>query len=186
MSMDETASKREGLARLEIERTYRERRRGLLAWALRFAPDAATAEDVLQDAFIRAVANADALGPVEDLAAWIFSVMRNRFTDLWRGERARRRAGAVDISDDVLNQVAAEAGFDARDELIRREMLDALRIAVDALPAPQREVINAQALGDTGFSELAKTTGVSIDTLMARKRYAIRKLSVALKLWIED
>lgn len=172
--------------RTAIERTYRERGRGFLAWARRHAPDAATAEDVFQDAFIRALANADALSLVEDVAAWIFSAMRNRLIDLWRGEGAKRRAGAVELSEEVLERVAAEAGLDAQDQLERNEMLAALEVAIDALPAPQREVIRAQALGGIGFKELAEATGVSMDTLMARKRYAMRKLAAALEYWMDD
>lgn len=169
-----------------LERTYRERRRGFLAWARKHAPDPATAEDILQDAFIRALANADALEPVEDLAAWIFSAMRNRLVDLWRGERTRRKAGVTVVAQDVLEQVAAEAGFDAADVYQRNEMLAALEVAIDALPADQREVIKAQALGEVTFRELAARTGEPIDTLMARKRYAIRKLASALKYWMND
>jgi RNA polymerase sigma factor (sigma-70 family) len=169
-----------------IERTYRERRRGFLAWARRHAPDAETAEDILQDAFIRAIANADALVPVQDVAAWIFSAMRNRLTDLWRGEGARRRAGAIELPEEVLERVATEAGLDPQDRFQRDEMLTALEVAIEALPAPQRQVIRAQALGEVGFRELAEATGVSIDTLMARKRYAIRKLAAALEYWMDD
>lgn len=182
MSESEAAS----AAKKAIERTYRERGRGFLAWARRHAPDAATAEDILQDAFIRALANADALAPVEDLAAWIFSAMRNRLTDLWRGEGARRRAGAIDIPEAVLEGVAVEAGLDPQDRLQRHEILAALEVAIQALPGPQRDVIRAQALGGLAFRELAKATGVSIDTLMARKRYAIRKLAAALEYWMDD
>jgi RNA polymerase sigma factor (sigma-70 family) len=169
-----------------IERTYRERRRGFLAWARRHTPDAETAEDILQDAFVRALANADALSPVEDLAAWIFSVMRNRLIDLWRGRSARRRAGATDLSEHVLEEVAAGAGLDPQDQYLRNEMHAALEVAIEALPAEQREVIRAQALGGVAFKELAQATGVSIDTLMARKRYAIRKLAAALEYWMDD
>lgn len=172
--------------RKTIERTYRERRRGFLAWARRHAPDAETAEDILQDAFIRALANADALSPVEDFAGWIFSVMRNRLIDLWRGQDARRRAGATELREQVLEEVAAEAGLDPQDQLLRYEIHAALEVAIEALPAEQREVIRAQALGGVAFRELADATGVSIDTLMARKRYAIRKLAAALEYWIDD
>ena len=170
-----------------IERTYRERGRGFLAWARRHAPDAATAEDILQDAFLRALANADALSPVADLAAWIFSAMRNRLIDLWRGEGARQRAGALELPAEVLiEEIAVEAGLDPEDQLQRSEMLAALEVAIDALPGAQREVIRAQALGEVGFKELAEATGVSIDTLMARKRYAMRKLAAALEYWMDD
>jgi RNA polymerase sigma factor (sigma-70 family) len=172
--------------RTTIERTYRERGRGFLAWAKRHAPDPETAEDILQDAFLRALANADALSPVADLAGWIFSTMRNRLIDLWRGEGAKRRAGATEFSEKVLEEVAAEAGLDPEDQLQRSEMLAALEIAVEALPATQRDVIRAQALDGVGFKELAAATDVSIDALMARKRYAIRKLAAALEYWMDD
>jgi len=185
-TMSERESEGASATKSAIERTYRERGRGFLAWARRHAPDAETAEDVFQDAFIRALTNADALSLVEDLGAWIFSAMRNRLVDLWRGEGSRRRAGAIDLPEDVLEGVAAQAGLDARDQLQRKEMLTALELAIEALPAPQREVIRAQALGGIGFRELAEKTGVSIDTLMARKRYAIRKLAAALEYWMDD
>jgi RNA polymerase sigma factor (sigma-70 family) len=172
--------------RKAIERAYRERGRGFLAWARRHAPDGETAEDILQDAFIRALANAYTLSPVEDLAAWIFSTMRNRLIDLWRGEDAKRRAGVIELSEGILEEVAAEAGLDPQDQLLRNEMLAALEVAIDALPTPQREVIRAQALGEVGFKELAEAKGVPIDALMARKRYAIRKLAAALEYWMDD
>ena len=184
--MSETAREGALATRKSIEQTYRERGRGFLAWAKRHAPDAATAEDVLQDAFLRALTNADALSPVQDLAAWIFSAMRNRLIDLWRGEAARRRAGITEVSEKVLERIAVEAGLDPQDQLLRDDILTALEVAIEALPAPQRDVIRAQALGEVGFKELAQTTGVSIDTLMARKRYAIRKLAAALEYWMDD
>jgi RNA polymerase sigma factor (sigma-70 family) len=184
--MSESEGEGASATRRAIERTYRERGRGFLAWARRHTPDAATAEDILQDAFIRALTNVDALSPVEDLAAWIFSAMRNRLVDLWRGQGSRRRAGAIELPAEVLEAVAVEAGLDPQDRLLRNEMLAALEVAIDALPAPQREVIRAQALGGVAFRELADATGISIDTLMARKRYAIRKLAVALEYWMDD
>jgi len=182
MSEGEDAS----ATRESIERTYRERGRGFLAWARRHARDAATAEDILHDAFLRALANVDALSRVEDLGAWIFTAMRNRLVDLWRREGARQRAGAIELPEEVVEAVAAEAGLDPEDQLVRSEMLAGLEVAIEALPAPQREIIRAQALGEAGFKELAQATGVSIDTLMARKRYAMRKLAAALEYWMDD
>ena len=172
-------------ARRHIERAYRERRRGFLAWARRHAPDLETAEDILQDAFGRALANASALSIVEDVGAWIFTAMRNRLADLWRGEGARRRAGAVELSPELFGEIASEAGYDPADRLVRDELLAALEVAIEALPEKQREVLRAQALDGLTFKELAERTGESIDTLMARKRYAIRKLAAALDYWME-
>jgi len=184
--MSESEGQDDSATRKTIERTYLERGRAFLAWARRHAPDAATAEDILQDAFVRALANVNALSPVEDLAAWIFSAMRNRLIDLWRSGGARQRAGAIELPREVIEEIAAEAGLNPLDQLQRNEMLAALELAIEALPAPQREVIRAQALGGVAFRELAEATGVSIDTLMARKRYAIRKLATALEYWMDD
>jgi RNA polymerase sigma factor (sigma-70 family) len=169
-----------------IEKTYRERRGGFLAWAKRHAPDEASAEDALQDAFIKAIANADALSLVENIAGWIFAAMRNRLIDLWRRADTQKRIGAVELSEETIEKIAMEAGFDPYDALLRDELEEALAVAVEALPKEQREVIQAQGLDGTAFRELATKTGVSIDTLMSRKRRALRKLAAALEYWMED
>jgi len=181
IAVDESA-----FAKRTIEKTYRERRSGFLAWARRHAPDEETAEDVLQDAFIRAIANANAFSVVEDAAAWIFSTLRNRLIDLVRGESFRRKAGELDLRRETLEEIAVAAGFDAQDELLRGELVEALETAMAALPPEQRDVVLAQTLGGSTFAELAEKTGTSIDTLMSRKRRALRKLAAALEYWIED
>jgi RNA polymerase sigma factor (sigma-70 family) len=174
------------LTKTAIEKTYRERRSGFLAWARRHAPDEEAAEDALQDAFIGAIANASALSLANDIAGWIFTAMRNRLADLWRSRGARARAGAVDVPDAILEEVAAAAGLDPQDSLLRSELEEALATALEALPKEQREVLRAQAIEGLTFRELADKTGVSIDTLMARKRRALRKLAAALEYWMED
>ena len=182
MSVNDTAAQ----ATATIERAYRERKRGFLNWAIRHAPDESSAEDALQDAFIAAIANADALSMVEDVAGWIFASMRNRLIDLWRRAETRRRSGAVELSEEAIGEIAAEAGFDPSDTLVRDELEEALAVAIEALPKEQREVIQAQALDGEAFRELAERTGVPIDTLMSRKRRALRKLAAALEYWMED
>ncbi|MGD0838755.1 MAG: RNA polymerase sigma factor [Polyangia bacterium] len=169
-----------------IEQTYRERRSGFLAWAIKRVPDPDTAEDVLQDAFLRAVAAGSAFTVVEDAAAWVFSTLRNRLIDLWREGFAHQRAGEVVLSQETLERVAADAGFHPEDRAARNELLAALEAAVAALPPEQREVVLTQAIEGITFAELAKKTGISIDTLMARKRRAMRKLAAALEYWFED
>jgi RNA polymerase sigma factor (sigma-70 family) len=92
----------------------------------------------------------------------------------------------VDIPEETLEEIASTAGLDPQDALVRDEMLAALEVAIDALPEAQREVLRAQALGGLTFRELALRSGVSIDTLMARKRYAVRKLAAALEYFMDD
>ena len=97
----------------------------------------------------------------------------------------RRRAGAVEMPAEVFEEIAAEAGYDPQDRLVRDELLAALEVAIEALPEKQRDALRAQALEGVTFKELAERTGESIDTLMARKRYAIRKLAEALEYWMD-
>jgi RNA polymerase sigma factor (sigma-70 family) len=169
-----------------IEGTYRDRGTGFLAWARRHAPDAETAEDALQDAFLKAVANLDALAPVEDLAAWIFTAMRNRIVDLWRARKTHERAGERSVPEEVLGEIASTAGYDPNAELVRVEVFAAIEEEIAALPAAQREILQAQTRGGETFREIAERTGTSIDTLMARKRYAVKKLAVALEEWMDE
>jgi len=86
---------------------------------------------------------------------------------------------------EVFEEIAAEAGYDPQDRLVRDELLAALEVAIEALPEKQRDALRAQALEGVTFKELAERTGESIDTLMARKRYAIRKLAEALEYWMD-
>lgn len=140
MSKEMKEGESPGPAHREIERIYRERRSGFLARAERHGADAATAEEVVQDAFGKAIANASALSFIEDMAAWIFAAMRNRPTDLWRGEDDRRRAGLVDLPGDILAKIAEASGVDVHD--VRDEIEEALETAIEALPAEQREVLH--------------------------------------------
>ena len=91
----------------------------------------------------------------------------------------------MELSPELFEEIATEAGYDPADRLVRDELLAALEVAMEALPAAQREVLQAQALDGLTFKELAERSGESIDTLMARKRYAIRKLAAALDYWMD-
>jgi RNA polymerase sigma factor (sigma-70 family) len=112
--------------------------------------------------------------------------MRNRLVDLCRGEDARRRAGLVDLPEDILAEIAEASGIDVHDSLVRGEIEDALETAIEALPERQQEVLRAQAIEGITFRELSVRTGVPIDTLMALKRRAIKKIAAALEYWMED
>ena len=82
--------------------------------------------------------------------------------------------------------VIAGAGFDPLEEYVRECLVDALNDALRVLPDAQRRVVEAQVFGGKTFSELADASGESIDTLKARKRYAIQNLSRALRHWVSQ
>ncbi|MCX7028253.1 MAG: RNA polymerase sigma factor [Spirochaetes bacterium] len=169
-----------------VEAAYHERKGSLLTAARRMTRNAQDAEDVLQDVFAGALTNLDALSAVENIPGWLFATLRNRLTDLWRRTTARRRAGEIAVSGDTLSEIAVAVGLSPEDHVVMMELSDALADAIGALPSEQREVIEAQALEGIGFRELSERSGVSINTLTARKKYAIEKLARVLKDWAES
>jgi len=113
-------------------------------------------------------------------------MVRRRMIDAWRHERMREAAGEIDVAEETLSEIVAGAGLDPQDNFIRDSLVDALNDALRALPPAQRQVLEAQVFGGMSFREIAAATGESIDTLTARKRYALRNLSRSLRHWIDE
>ena len=101
-------------------------------------------------------------------------------------DRLRAASGETDVAEETLREIISGVGLDPQDGFMRDSLGDALNDALRALPAAQRRVVEAQVFGGLTFRELAEATGESIDTLMARKRYALRNLTRALRHWIEE
>jgi RNA polymerase sigma factor (sigma-70 family) len=167
----------------ELEQAYRQHKKGFLAWATRATRSLAEAEDLVQDAFATALADTESLIDVDDLAAWLFTSLRNRVRDSWRRSKTREKAGEADVSDEVIAEIVAAAGLDPAGLAEEAELAEALSAAVEELPEEQRAVIEAQVLDGFTFRELAEDSGISPDTLAARKRYAIKRLAGSLRDW---
>jgi RNA polymerase sigma factor (sigma-70 family) len=144
------------------------------------------AEDLLHDVFTETMESLPVVGTIRNLPAWVNAMVRRRMIDAWRHERVREAAGEIDVAEDTLSEIIAGAGLDPQDAYIRDSLVDALNDALRALPPAQRRVVEAQVFGGLTFREIAEATGESIDTLTARKRYALRNLSRALKHWIDE
>jgi RNA polymerase sigma factor (sigma-70 family) len=162
----------------------RERSR-LLSFIRRRVPDPRDAEDVLQDVFYELVEANRLLMPIEHVTGWLFRVARNRITDLFRRRRPESLGGAVVAVDhgrglqleDLLP--SPDAGPEAL--YARSVLLDELELAVVELPAEQREVFVAHELEGRSFKAMAAETGVSVNTLLSRKRYAVLRLRERLQ-----
>ena len=151
----------------------------------RRVPDPRDAEDVLQDVFSALVEANRLLMPVEHVTGWLFRVARNRITDLFRKKRPER-FGDTAVADDDDERLrledllpSPEAGPEAL--YARNVLLDELETAIDELPGEQREVFVAHELEGRTFKEMAAETGVSVNTLLSRKRYAVLRLRRRLR-----
>jgi RNA polymerase sigma factor (sigma-70 family) len=157
----------------------------LLNFIRRRVPDPRDAEDILQDVFYKLVEANRLLMPVDHITAWLFRVARNRIIDLFRKKQPESfsdlAAGGEDDEPLRLEELlsSVDEGPDALYE--RSLLLDELALAVDELPEEQREVFVAHELEGRSFKEMAAETGLSVNTLLSRKRYAVLHLRERLQ-----
>jgi RNA polymerase sigma factor (sigma-70 family) len=180
-----------GVERMAIERDRRisevvERERSRLRnFIRRRVPDPRDAEDILQDVFCELVEANRMLMPIGQVTGWLFRVARNRITDLFRKKKPESfgDAAAVGEDDGLLRLEELLPSPDAGPEALyaRSVLLAALELAVDELPAEQREVFVAHELEGRSFKAMAAETGVSVNTLLSRKRYAVLRLRERLQ-----
>ena len=148
--------------------------------------DSGEAEDILQDVFYELIEAYRLMKPVEQVTAWLFRVARNRMIDLFRKEKPNS------LNEPASSELEEDASHTLEDLLpspdegpeavyARNLLLDALDEALEELPAEQREVFVAHELLGRSFKEISAETGVSINTLLSRKRYAVLHLRRTLQ-----
>src|SRR3984885_1730176 len=152
--------------------------------------DQSDAEDILQEVFYELVEAYRMMKPVEQMTAWLFRVARNRITDLFRSKKrtwsteapVRAEDGDETQWEDLLP--SPDAGPES--SYARSVLLEELDAALDELPEEQREVFLAHEFLGYSFKELAEQTGVSVNTLLSRKRYAVLHLRERLQTIYND
>ena len=151
----------------------------------RRVPDPGDVDDILQDVFYRLVEANRLLMPIEHITGWLFRVARNRITDLFRKKQPETfsEIAVADESGEGLQFEDLLPSPDAGPEALyaRRLLLDELKQALRELPKEQREVFIAHELEGRSFKELAAESGVSVNTLLSRKRYAVLHLRERLQ-----
>ncbi|MBI1796376.1 MAG: sigma-70 family RNA polymerase sigma factor [Candidatus Eisenbacteria bacterium] len=154
----------------------------------RRVPDPLDTEDILQDVFFELVEANRLLVPIEHVTGWLFRVARNRITDLFRRRKPERFGDATDEDDALVALEELLPSPDAGPEALhaRGVLLDELTLAIDELPGEQREVFVAHELEGKSFREIAAATGVNLNTLLARKRYAVLRLRARLRGMYEE
>ncbi len=169
----------------QISEIIAEERSRLRNFIRRRVPDPRDAEDILQDVFYELVEANRLLMPIEHVTGWLFRVARNRITDLFRKNKPESFSDtAVADEDDNLLQLedllpSPDAGPEAL--YARQVLLAELELAVEELPEAQRKVFVGHELEGRSFKEMAAETGVSVNTLLSRKRYAVLHLRERLQ-----
>src|SRR6266851_38453 len=163
----------------QISEIVAEERSRLRNFIRRRVPDPADAEDILQEVFYKLVEANRLLMPIDHVTGWLFRVARNRITDFFRKKKPESFSDTAvgDENDELLP--SPDAGPEAL--YARNVLLDELELAVDELPKEQRAVFVAHELEGRSFKEIAAATGVSVNTLLSRKRYAVLHLRERLQ-----
>jgi RNA polymerase sigma factor (sigma-70 family) len=133
-------------------------------------PGEVDVEDILQDVFFELVEAYRLMKPVEQVGAWLFRVARNRITDIFRKKKPDALDDAVIKGEALLLEdllPGPEAAY------ARSVLLEELDAALDELPEEQRDVFIAHEIQGRSFKDLAKETGLSVNTLLSRKHYAV-------------
>jgi RNA polymerase sigma factor (sigma-70 family) len=167
-----------------------EERSRLRNFIRRRVPDPADAEDILQEVFYKLVETNRLLMPIDHMTAWLFRVARNLITDLFRKSQRREEtfgdAGVMEEGGELLQIEDLLPSPDAGPEAlyVRSVLLDELELAIEELPDDpygQREVFIAHELEGRSFKELSAESGVNVNTLLSRKRYAVLHLRERLQ-----
>jgi RNA polymerase sigma factor (sigma-70 family) len=151
-------------------------------------PDASEAEDILQDVLYEFVAAYRLPEPIEQVGAWLFRVARNRIIDRFRKKREQQlpELSGEDDQGNWLDEVLPSADAGPESAYARGVLLDELAAALEELPMEQRAVFIAHELDGRSFRELAEESGVGVNTLLARKRYAVLHLRARLQSLYEE
>ena len=163
-----------------ITETVERERSRLASFIRRRVPDPGDAEDVLQDVFSELLEASQLLMPIEHVTGWLYRVARNRIIDLVRRKKPERGGGTGEDGESIADLLPSpDAGPEAL--YLRSRLLDELALAIDELPEEQREAFVAHEIDGRSFREIAAATGVNVNTLLSRKRYAVLRLRERLR-----
>lgn len=137
--------------------------------------DSGEAEDILQDVFYELIEAYRLMKPIEQVTAWLFRVARNRMIDVFRKKKPESLNNPASEEEEggTLEDLLPSPDQGPEAAYARNLLLDELDEALEELPAAQREVFIAHELLGRSFKELSAETGLSVNTLLSRKRYAV-------------
>ncbi len=164
-----------------IQRTVEKERKRLLQFIRKRVDNVADAEDILQDVLYQFTQYLRLGTDIDSLTGWLFAVTRNRITDWFRKKKEDRFSDtAIEMADGegplYLSDILPDASAQTDVPMLRKFMSEAITEAIDELPEEQRYVFLQHEVEGRSFKEIAAETGISVNTLLSRKRYAVLSL----------
>jgi RNA polymerase sigma factor (sigma-70 family) len=151
------------------------------------------AEDILQDVFYQFVAGYETIESIDRVTSWLYSVARNKIIDRYRRDAARPKRTDFELKSGhdedtplTLQEILPDLDNTPESAMLREAIWDEITEALDELPREQREIFIQNEIEEKGFREISEATGVSINTLLSRKRYAIIALRKRLQKFYDD
>jgi RNA polymerase sigma factor (sigma-70 family) len=177
----------------QIQDVFRQERNRLLLFIRQRVKRQEDAEDIVQEVFYELMMMNRLMKPVEHLASWMFTVARNKVTDLYRKKKPlliddmiMPKSEEQQENQYLLAEIMPSVSNRAEDNIMSDAILSSLADALDELPSEQRDVFIWHELEDKSFKEIAELTGVPLNTLLSRKRYAVLFLRQKLQHLYDD
>jgi RNA polymerase sigma factor (sigma-70 family) len=165
----------EMVLQLEIGKVYQKERKRLLTFIRSRVATLEDAEDILQDVFYHTLQGVSVTDQIDNVLGWLYTAARNGIIDWYRKKRPQTYS-VEEIEKYSIEDLIADCGFHPEKSYYRNLIAEALAVSVESLPEEQRMVFVLQEMEGMTFKEIAEMTGRSINTLIARKRYAVRHL----------
>lgn len=172
---------------LQIEHLFRTDRKKYLGFIRQRVRSQEDAEDILQDVFTNVLAaSRETERPIDNIASWVFTSVRNRIIDSYRKKRTETFAdlgtpGQKDDGFDLIEHFMGDLSYNPEQDLVRKTIWETVNAGLEELPTEQKEVFVKNEFEGISFREMSEETGVNINTLLARKRYAVLHLRKKLQ-----
>ena len=175
------------------EETFLKEKDRLLSFIRNRVSTAEDTEDILQDVFYQFVAGFESIESLDRVTSWLFSVARNKIIDRYRRDASRPQRADLGMTSAMeedapltLQDILPDLGNTPEESLLRDVIWEAIMEALDELPAEQRQIFIQNEMEERSFREISELSGVSINTLLSRKRYAILALRKKLQRLYDD
>ena len=153
--------------------------------AMRMTRNPSDAEDLVQDALVRAYRFYDRFEPGTNFRAWLFKILTNTYINSYRRKQSRPQESSLDETVDffLYNQLSDDSGervTDVENTVLDQLGADAIQRAIDQLPPQFRTTVQLSDVEGLSYAEIAEATGVAKGTVMSRLFRGRRQLQRAL------